>query len=497
MGKYDSPGVYIIEKNSLPMSISAVDTAVPVFIGYTEKNENELTGESYDKKVIKVNSMIDYIEKFGKAPIHPFTVEITQTENETTTKILETKIKVNGSSEPTHLLYYSMRIYFDNGGGPCYVMSVSKTKNEDTSTTPSTFTDRLVTSTDLDLAVITPILEAKDEPTLIVVPDSVRLGAVNHGSLAVGLLAHCNKMQDRFLITDVPNAIEGGNTTIDNINDNFRNRIASLPANLKYGAAYYPYLETNIDFETADSDITISAHTINKEGPNPTALTPITAGTNIGVTAIKNDNPLLYNQILTEVRKKKVVMPPSAAIAGIYCAVDNAENVWVAPANVGINRVVKPAIEITSDYNGDLNVDSSGKSVNAIRTFTGRGTLVWGARTLNAADLNWRFVNVRRMVTMIEISIKKILELYVFSPNTANTWVKVQSMISSFLDSIWKEGGLAGAVAQDAFEVHIGLNTTMTPMEVAQGIMNVEIILVPPRPAEVIKLIVSQKLQVS
>jgi phage tail sheath protein FI len=154
-------------------------------------------------------------------------------------------------------------------------------------------------------------------------------------------------------------------------------------------------------------------------------------------------------------------------------------------------------VKVTQDLNDGLNNDPTGKSVNPIREFTGKGPLVWGARTLDAGNLNWRFINVRREVIFIEESIKKALEHFVFQPNTANTWVKVKTMITAFLTSIWKSGGLAGAKAEDAFEVHIGVDITMTPIEIAQGIMNVELVLVPPRPAEVIVIKVSQKLQVS
>lgn len=489
MGKYDSPGVYIIEKNTLPLSISAVDTAVPVFIGYTASLTDSVTGEDYTNKLVKINSPIDYKEKFGAVAPHSFDVDIKQVENSASPpKIIETKIEISAEDLPATNMHYAIQMYYSNGGGPCYVLSLG-----------TKVTGFLAT----DYNNVEQILEANDGPTLIVIPDSVLLGDDDHGAIVDKMLNHCNKMQDRFLITDVRKAINESTGTKDNatVTSNFRDKIAAPPASLKYGAAYFPYLETSIDFETDDANIMVTAHSIkNEAGTDSTTFTAVdTSGGSVAISddSIKKENPMLYNLIWAEVRNKNVILPPSPAMAGIYCAVDNNENVWVAPANVGISRVVKPTIDITHDFNGDLNVDASGKSVNAIRTFTGRGTIVWGARTLNAADLNWRFINVRRMVIMIETSIKRIMELYVFSPNTANTWVKVQSMITSFLDSIWKEGGLAGAIAQDAFEVNIGLHTTMTPMEVAQGIMNVEIILTPARPAEVIKLIVSQKLQTS
>lgn len=485
MANFNTPGAYVIEKNSLPMSVSQVATAIPVFIGYTKV----LSSETLHFTPTRITSLLEYVEKFGAAPPQDFNINLQEIESsDATPKVISREFTLHTAVDmPSHLLYYSLMMYFANGGGPCYVLSVNDYSNA------VSLTDFIPAGTAPDVATV---LESYDEPTLIVVPDSSKLSDGDHCTLVDKMLGHCNKMQDRFLITDVPNAIPSGNSTNALVTTNFRGNVSAAPEELKYGAVYFPFLETNLDFVTEDPNITINVHQITREDGNAPTL-PNVAGTTVDDTSIKDDLPSLYHAAKNYVSSLNMTLPPSGAIAGIYCKVDNNRNVWKAPANVGVSRVVKPTIAVNNDLNGDLNVDASGKSVNVIRSFTGRGNLVWGARTLNAADLNWRFINVRRTVTMIEQSIKQILELYVFEPNTSNTWVKVQSMINSFLTSIWKDGGLAGAKAEDAFEVHIGVNKTMTPTEIAQGIMNVEIVLVPSRPAEVIKLIVSQKLQVS
>lgn len=77
--------------------------------------------------------------------------------------------------------------------------------------------------------------------------------------------------------------------------------------------------------------------------------------------------------------------------------VDNSRGVWKAPANVSLNAVISPTVNITHDDQEDLNVTTQGKSINAIRPFIGEGTLVWGARTLDGNSLDWRYVNVRRI----------------------------------------------------------------------------------------------------
>ncbi|TEB40600.1 phage tail sheath family protein, partial [Flavobacterium circumlabens] len=102
---------------------------------------------------------------------------------------------------------------------------------------------------------------------------------------------------------------------------------------------------------------------------------------------------------------------PSSAVAGIYARVDSNRGVWKAPANVGINYVIKPTLKITNGDQDNLNVDTvAGKSINAIRSFTGKGTLIWGSRTLAGNDNEWRYVPVRRFFNMAEESIKKATE---------------------------------------------------------------------------------------
>ncbi|MBY0573621.1 MAG: phage tail sheath subtilisin-like domain-containing protein [Undibacterium sp.] len=205
----------------------------------------------------------------------------------------------------------------------------------------------------------------------------------------------------------------------------------------------------------------------------------------------------LYAKLLTAIQNKLNLLPPSAAMAGIYTMVDNARGVWKAPANVSLNAVVSPSVNITHDDQEDLNVSTAGKSINAIRTFIGEGTLVWGARTLDGNSLDWRYINVRRTMIMLEESIRLATKAYVFEPNVANTWVTIRSMVSNFLTGIWKRGGLAGASPEDAFSVHVGLGETMTPEDILEGIMRVTVLVALSRPAEFIEITFQQQMQKS
>ena len=226
------------------------------------------------------------------------------------------------------------------------------------------------------------------------------------------------------------------------------------------------------------------------------------------VTAIANyrglneqtlfENFLPYRNVINGIGSTLTLCPPSGAIAGIYALVDNQRGVWKAPANVSLNGVIAPAASFTTSETDALNVDATaGKSINAIRAFAGKGTLVWGARTLAGNDNEWRYVSVRRFFNMVEESIKKSTYWAVFEPNDANTWVKVRGMIENYLTQKWREGALPGASPKDAFFVRCGLGVTMSAQDILEGRMNVEIGMAVVRPAEFIILKFSHKLQTS
>jgi phage tail sheath protein FI len=201
-------------------------------------------------------------------------------------------------------------------------------------------------------------------------------------------------------------------------------------------------------------------------------------------------------EIIDRVKNAVTELPPSGAIAGVYTSVDADRGVHKAPANVSLNSVVGVAQLITHEDQADLNVDVvAGKSINAIRPFTGKGILVWGARTLAGNDNEWRYISVRRFFNMVEESTKKATERFVFEPNDANTWVKVKTMIENFLVNQWRSGALAGSTPEQAFFVKVGLGQTMTPDDILEGKMIVEIGMAAVRPAEFIILRFSHKMQ--
>ena len=211
---------------------------------------------------------------------------------------------------------------------------------------------------------------------------------------------------------------------------------------------------------------------------------------------LKDGQTALYNLVKAELGKQRVVLPPSAAMAGIYARVDRQRGVWKAPANVSVSAVIGPVSKTTQEAQAALNVDpTAGKSINAIRAFTGKGTLVWGARTLAGNDNEWRYVPVRRLFILIEESIQKSTGFAVFEPNDATTWLKVRGMIESYLYGLWERGALAGSTPESAYFVNVGLGKTMTSQDILEGRMIVEVGVAAVRSAEFIIVRFSHKMQ--
>lgn len=204
--------------------------------------------------------------------------------------------------------------------------------------------------------------------------------------------------------------------------------------------------------------------------------------------------PVIGN-VIGYLQSENYLLPPSGTIAGVYARVDEKRGVWKSPANESLINVVGPSVKVTDEQHGTLNIDpSTGKSINVIRSFVGKGTLVWGARTLAGNDNEWRYVSVRRFFNMVEESCKKTTEQFVFEPNDANTWVKVQAMIENFLTTLWRQGALQGAITEHAFYVTVGLGKTMTALDILEGRLIVEIGMAVVRPAEFIILRFSHKM---
>lgn len=160
-----------------------------------------------------------------------------------------------------------------------------------------------------------------------------------------------------------------------------------------------------------------------------------------------------------------------------------------------MNSVISPTRKITDEEQQELNVHPSGKSVNAIRAFAGKGVLVWGARTLEGNSNEWRYISVRRFFLFVEESLRKAIEPFVFEGNNENTWIRIRGLTENFLTGQWRAGALFGGTPGQAFFVNIGLGSTMSAQDILEGRLIVEIGMAAVRPAEFIILRFTHKVQ--
>lgn len=203
----------------------------------------------------------------------------------------------------------------------------------------------------------------------------------------------------------------------------------------------------------------------------------------------------VFATILQALANKLNVVPASGAIAGVWAQNDANRGVWNAPANMALNQVIKPLVPLNDTQQGDYNVPLNGNAIDILRYFVNRGTVVWGARTLDGNSNDYRYIQVRRTLIYIQQSIQQALDPFVFAPNDGKTWVTVTSMISNFLTQLWTEGGLMGDKASDAFSVQCGLGSTMTGQDILNGYMIVSVTLQMVHPAEFIELTFKQTMQ--
>ena len=523
MATYKTPGVYITEEDAFPPSIVGVQTAVPAFIGYTEKAE--VDGKTIFNKPQKISSFAEYVSIFGGGFKSKFSLTMTSGPAEVSL------VDESGTPRHYHLapsashkfnLYASMKLFYDNGGEECYVVSVGTYTNNSAPTKVSLVEEK---SLSRGLDAIGDILG----PTILVCPDAVSLKPTAktkpfESSEFYGFwtkaLKQCGELQDRVAIVDVygcqllDQSSDDFTVNYDTVIKNFRSGIGT--ENLSYGATYFPFLKTSayplIDvsftsFDSAELQEILSVQAQSLYGNDSKQLVAVdklieqikTEALSPQAKVDLNGKLLnalpVYKELCTAVASQLGILPPSGGMAGIYTQVDTSRGVWNAPANVSMASVVAPTIKINNEMQEDLNVPLDGKAIDVIRQFPGRGTVVWGARTLLGNSQDWRYIQVRRTVIFIEQSIKNAMMPFVFAANDGKTWSTVVSAVSNFLQQVWSQGGLIGSTPSEAFTVECGLGSTMTTQDILDGYMIVQVTIQLIRPAEFIILNFKQKMQ--
>lgn len=569
-----TPGVSVEEITRLPNSVSLIDTAIPIFIGYTEQTPAEHT------EPLNISSLLEYERSFGKAKKESIQLKDTPDKG---VEII--------APEAQFLMYYSLQVYFANGGGPCQVVSVGN------------YTSGEVKLTDLNGGV--GMIKDSNDPKLIIFPDAVSLIEADFYTIYNQTIAKRESgKKNWFVILDTYYGNSATQSNNLNTIGNFRKEVELTT----HAAAYFPHLTTILNYtfdetetpiihtglqnegqssasfyageiaaldelkslandevsggsantfvladllgqaiaiaeeinETADGastgndnakgnlihaieeakavleaiyDGTIDDFVIPEDSDEDTPAfsgefealkTAILAvkdetGSANGITLkdLESSDSVLYHQIKKEIMSLKVVLPPSSAIAGVYCRIDSTRGVWKAPANVSLNYIMGTTEKVSDREQSDLNINLSG-SINAIRTFTGKGTVIWGARTLDGKDKIdddednvWKYVNVRRYYDMIELSINKALAdgKFINQPNIPHTWLRAKTMIENFLNQQWMDGALAGSTPEEAYNVEVSGDENKAKK------MNITVEVALLRPAEFIVINFSHQLQ--
>jgi phage tail sheath protein FI len=175
-------------------------------------------------------------------------------------------------------------------------------------------------------------------------------------------------------------------------------------------------------------------------------------------------------------------IPPSGHVAGQYAQTDFQFGVHKAPANAPLVWAQDVTVAVDDATHGVLNP----LGINAIRPLAGRGIRIFGARTVSS-DPDWRYVNVRRLIMMIEKAIDVATQWAVFEPNNTVTRAKLHLALTSFLLTLWQRGALMGAAADEAFFVKCDEGNN-PPNEREQGRMLAVVGVAPSRPFEFIIL---------
>lgn len=518
-----TPGVFVTETDGFGASIVGIATAVPCFIGYSERAVDG-AGRDCLLKPQPVGSLAEYERLFGGA--HPRLFYLTDPAAQPVAAADRPcgTVSIDGAHQYALVeagdgrfnLHDAVRLFYANGGGDCWVVSCG---GYDGRPAPAALLQGLAASATLI------------GPSMVAIPDAMLLAEANAAEVVTAMLAACADTGDRMALLDVWGGDAADPHDWAPAIARFRNGLqASAPKARQFGAAYFPPLATSL---ASGSDIDLTSFASDRARvaglkaalvqaieafypPQGSGAAPINADAN-GVALYRafveplgdsgpQPDPKQWAQTLgnalpgfggvtAAIAAILSLTPTSGAIAGAWATNDAARGVWNAPANLGIAMLIAPTLAIDDDQQADLNVPVDGFAVNAIRFFQGQGTLVWGARTLDGNSNDWRYIPVRRTIIYIEQSVKQALASLVFQPNDAQTWVTAKALIENFLHGLWAAGGLVGSTPADAYQVQVGLGSTMTADDVLNGIMRAQLLLAVTHPAEFIQLTIEQQMQ--
>ncbi|MEB5889995.1 phage tail sheath family protein [Enterobacter roggenkampii] len=363
------PGIQLSTETRASKAMT-VDTAVPLFIGYT--TGQHAAGE------------IRFIE--------------------------------NVDTLSSGVLHQTLQHYFASGGQGCYVFSLGGW-DEQHSDPASDLASRSV--------ALGQALGAETTITLLAFPDMIRIpdgDPVTWGAVWQSMAALCDVRPGLFAVLDTPFEAEDTVTALKGFAREGQTRTA----------AYWPHLYT--------------------DGEQGTRIT----------------------------------VPPSGAVIASVQHVDHQYGVWRAPANIALPQVICPVCRAV-EYEHLFALQDV--ACNLIRSFPGRGTRIWGCRTLTSDHgSSFRYIQMRRLLDYVERSLGLLARMYLFEPNNEVTWYKIKGQFHNWLRRLWQQGGLSGGQESDAFSIRLGLNETMTQDDILTGKMIVLVRIAPLNPAEYIDI---------
>ena len=512
MPEYLSPGVYIEEVNSGPRPIEGVGTAMAAFVGFAPAGPIN--------QPVLISNWSQYVDTFG--------------------------VMEEGGRRSPHMkgtfLSHSVYGYFLNGGGRCYVTRIGNAvsgngKPASTLQLPSksskaipslTLQPKTVQTNDIEIEVAPP---AGDEPPEGSFTMHVRMGQVQEvfDNISLGKTKGAKNVvetvnQASQIITVVEAQTTGAladrspeigtyllqmtqPTALPQVQSNtFKGDVAE-----RSGIEGLEIAEDATMVCCPDLMAAFEAGLIDRDGVKAVQTGLIAHCERMGNRmAILDPLPGLSPQEVKKWREAEtnydskfaalyypwikvagpdgqpLAIPPSGHLAGIYARNDSERGVHKAPANEVIRGVLEPATQITKGEQDTLNP----VGVNCIRSFTGSGIRVWGARTLSS-DPAWRYINVRRLFNYVEKSIERGTQWVVFEPNDPDLWARVRRDVGAFLTGVWRDGALFGLGAEQAFFVKC--DEELNPPDVRdRGQLIIEIGLAPVKPAEFVIFRLSQ-----
>jgi len=188
---------------------------------------------------------------------------------------------------------------------------------------------------------------------------------------------------------------------------------------------------------------------------------------------------------------------PGGTIAGIFARTDAQRGVWTAPA--GIEAVMQGVEGFSLGGGADTLTDADNErlnpaGINGLRNLVGAGYVVWGARTLKGTDVlasDWKYIPVRRLAYTIEESVVRGIKWAAFEPNDQALWAQIELSVSAFMHTLFTQGAFQGAAPPQAYFVKCD-NTTTTPADMENGVVNIAIGFAPMHPAEFVILTIQQ-----